>query len=570
MFNTTAAFYIQLPAGLYEIEAVVNQSSLTPVPNFIIQLQWGAVADTNNFLIGGLRVRKIVSSDSVNGTISRSFTYTSDSALRFSSGVLAGYPTHVVKEYDPSNVYLRPYYVSSSAVPLTTDGQTVHYTAVTEYYDTAHASFKTEYRYLADFSSAPALGLQDGAPPMTLDWLNGSLIKKTTYEQLPDSTYRPLSEEENAYIDNGAVDLYGFATQYFRPYNIATAWHMLASTVTTMYSYPNNQQKSLSATTQNYYNGNFLLSGTQTTSSKGQAINSKTWYPADYNDVSGYNIAALNSAHIMNIPIKQEISINGKIRSGSIIKYNANGFPASIYNYENAALADTVLHDPNTMLETNYVLKTNLAFDVNGNIKQVSSLTSYPVNYLWSYNYTLPIAECKNADSASIAYTSFEEVGGNWSYSGNVTGHAVTGSNCYDLSLGNITAVNTNISADLAYIVSYWSTVGAHSVNNTTTLITGKSVTVNGQTWTYYEHQISGGATGITVSGSGLIDELRLYPQNAQMTTYTYSPVIGVTSQCDVNNRITYYEYDGLGRLKLVRDQDGNIIKTIDYHYKNQ
>lgn len=73
-----------------------------------------------------------------------------------------------------------------------------------------------------------------------------------------------------------------------------------------------------------------------------------------------------------------------------------------------------------------------------------------------------------------------------------------------------------------------------------------------------------------SVDGSGDIDELRCYPANAQMETYTYSPLIGMTSHCDVGNRVTYYSYDVLGRLSFARDQDGNIVKTYQYHYKGQ
>ena len=53
-----------------------------------------------------------------------------------------------------------------------------------------------------------------------------------------------------------------------------------------------------------------------------------------------------------------------------------------------------------------------------------------------------------------------------------------------------------------------------------------------------------------------------------EVTTFTYQPLVGLTSQSDVNNRITYYEYDDYERLKLIRDQDNNIIKRFDYQYQ--
>jgi YD repeat-containing protein len=73
----------------------------------------------------------------------------------------------------------------------------------------------------------------------------------------------------------------------------------------------------------------------------------------------------------------------------------------------------------------------------------------------------------------------------------------------------------------------------------------------------------------VSITGSGIIlDELRLYPIDAQMTTYTYSPLVGMTSSCSVNSLTTYYEYDGLNRLLRIRDVDGNIIKQYDYQYQ--
>jgi hypothetical protein len=56
----------------------------------------------------------------------------------------------------------------------------------------------------------------------------------------------------------------------------------------------------------------------------------------------------------------------------------------------------------------------------------------------------------------------------------------------------------------------------------------------------------------------------------ALVTTYTYSPLIGITSQTDANNKTNYYEYDRFNRLNLVKDQDGNIVKKFCYKYDGQ
>jgi YD repeat-containing protein len=133
---------------------------------------------------------------------------------------------------------------------------------------------------------------------------------------------------------------------------------------------------------------------------------------------------------------------------------------------------------------------------------------------------------------------------------------------------GKVIASGLNSSA--TYIVSYWTeNNSAFSVSGTISgyPVQGKTETINGKTWTLYVHKVTG-QSNITLTGGGHIDELRLYPSTAQMTTYTYSPLVGMTSQTDVGNRVTYYNYDGLGRLKRIRDQDYNILKTYEYQYQ--
>jgi len=54
------------------------------------------------------------------------------------------------------------------------------------------------------------------------------------------------------------------------------------------------------------------------------------------------------------------------------------------------------------------------------------------------------------------------------------------------------------------------------------------------------------------------------------MTTYTYEPLVGITSVSDVGGKISYYEYDGSKRLLDIRDQSRNILKAFCYNYAGQ
>ncbi|HLZ86162.1 MAG TPA: hypothetical protein VKQ52_02930, partial [Puia sp.] len=119
------------------------------------------------------------------------------------------------------------------------------------------------------------------------------------------------------------------------------------------------------------------------------------------------------------------------------------------------------------------------------------------------------------------------------------------------------------------YILSYWSRDGGVNLSGVTLVGTRTGPTKNG--WTYYEHTITavvGGSVTLGASSAKTIDELRLYPVSAQMTTFTHTPLIGITSRCSENNTVTYFNYDAFDRLRFIRDADGNIVKTMDYHYQ--
>ena len=232
------------------------------------------------------------------------------------------------------------------------------------------------------------------------------------------------------------------------------------------------------------------------------------------------------------------------------------------------------------VLETNYLeqylnsIKTKNVYTVN-TINSSSKVMEF-INeagltnaLLWDSDNKNLVAQVVNAGQPDIAYCSFEDNNkGNWVFSGMPVGdvRGPMGKKVYNLSSGNITK---SIIGSSYYIISYWrpTSLSALTIAGTQAGYPVIGRTVNG--WRYYEHKITGQITA-TITGSGSIDELRLYPSAAQMTTYTYEPLIGMSGQCDVNNLITYYEYDGFQRLILVRDQDRNILKKICYNYAGQ
>lgn len=54
----------------------------------------------------------------------------------------------------------------------------------------------------------------------------------------------------------------------------------------------------------------------------------------------------------------------------------------------------------------------------------------------------------------------------------------------------------------------------------------------------------------------------------AMVTSYTYKPLVGMTSKTDARGIKETYRYDGMQRLQAILDQVGNVTKAIDYHYR--
>lgn len=343
----------------------------------------------------------------------------------------------------------------------------------------------------------------------------------------------------------------------------------LTSTKETMYS---STGASSSETLTNYYydNGNTnhqQLSRQITIDSKGDSTAKYYWYPADYGTVD--NIPTLMTKNIVGVPVKEESYQKGKIVGGKINRYNTDGKPFEIYQYEVATPQTRPRHNSSVLIPSGYNKKIDIGYDPTSKKITSTQLTNdVGTSYLWGYNNTFPVAKILNATVSDAAVTSFESDGkGNWAYAGPVYNDipSKTGKYYYKLGGGNI----TKTLAAGTYKLEYWAKGTVTLTGGTITNITTRPADPNG--WIFYEKQVTlSTSTTFTLSGAAtaFVDELRMYPSTAQVISYTYDVANGMTSSTDPNNIITYYEYDAFGRFRLARDQNKNIVKMLDYHYK--
>lgn len=75
----------------------------------------------------------------------------------------------------------------------------------------------------------------------------------------------------------------------------------------------------------------------------------------------------------------------------------------------------------------------------------------------------------------------------------------------------------------------------------------------------------TGGETALIAD----LNSLRNALPNAMVTTYTYLPLIGISTITDPKGNATTYSYDEFNRLKIIKDAQGHIVSENQYHYKN-
>ncbi|WP_285060235.1 hypothetical protein [Pedobacter ginsengisoli] len=338
--------------------------------------------------------------------------------------------------------------------------------------------------------------------------------------------------------------------------------------------------------TKYYYDNPDHLLATRITSmnSKGDSTINHIKYPLDYPSAS-YPLSFLKNNRLsLSEPVEEvstyKIGATQYVKQGTVnmfkvendIVYNDRVYSLKIPG--SVVYNGGLYYNSSTNTVDNNLFKQQVSYDsyVKGNVTRYTESNGSSTGFIWGHNNQYAIAKINNVSAGGYnpnddaSFTNFESGDkGNWTYAGVPLSDLLSpfGKKVYALTSGAIT--KTSATSAGKYILSYWYKNGA--TVNVSGATVGAAVIKNTRAdWTLAEREITYTSGTLTISGTGNIDELRLHPFDAQMTTYTYDPLIGLKSTIDPKGKIQYYEYDDFQRLKLIRDQDGNIVKGYRYY----
>jgi len=391
-----------------------------------------------------------------------------------------------------------------------------------------------------------------------LSWKRGILLNKAVF----DESGQRLSETDYSYTfqELGSIPAIKAYTAkpngiyVYRQFNYPVSWNRLDATteiqydgttpsqVTKEYQYASAKHKQVTKE---------IVTG-----SNNVKHISRYKYPPDYTVTVASPVKLLQDKHMISPKIEEmelvnETGVENQV-GGTVTLFGSSGStvrPVQILKAETTvpfAPQESGFNNTTGQVtyHANYKPFTYLdAYDEKNNIQQFHQVNDHNIAILWGYNKTLPVAKVTNAAASQVFYTSFED-----------DGVALTDAAGENLARSGVKVWNSNTytipasfnpPAGPTYKMSYWY--------------------YNGTAWVF-----SGELDFVrTIPASGTkLDEVRVYPAGSLMTTYTYAPLIGMTSECGPDNTVTYYEFDDFGRLKTVRNSDREIIKTYTYNYK--
>ncbi|OJJ15562.1 hypothetical protein BKI52_37390 [marine bacterium AO1-C] len=348
-------------------------------------------------------------------------------------------------------------------------------------------------------------------------------------------------------------------------------------------------------TNQTFYESNFdhvnevqpaFVSKTVQIDSEGDVIVNKILYPRDIvlsqGTVINNTAQRLIGQNMLNVPVINITLQNNKIIGATFTEFDSLG--SKVYpKVKYVADLSVPLTNEADLYQVDgagkfvyFQPKEHMTFEATySNLLESKPDENITASFVWGYAHrTLVTAHAVNAQANEIAFSSFEDANhwGNWSFTtGNYTLDTTethTGKQSF-LSQNNTTSLqNANPLPQQDYKLSFWKKgPGTVTVTGADTVVLLKTVLG----WSLYEATLlNKNLASITIPNGVRIDDLRLHPADAQMSTFTHRPLVGITTKTDAKHQAIYYEYDGFNRLKYLRDFEGNILKRYTYQYKNK
>ncbi|SHN46179.1 hypothetical protein [Chitinophaga sp. CF418] len=600
---------------IYRIIGVINDVSTTKITVGVV----ATMPDTSTLIKsgGGIRVNS-VSSYNIDNSLQKEDRYTygiNEDGIGYMpvTGDDIIYNSYSAMSFlyfktDPIGCAyahgVRITYTANNSYPTVNfQGSPVIYSSVTRYeMGNGKPNGKTllQYEMPKDYISLPAPGSIGGKEIIDNSMSDVNLQSEHIYRANVDGSYTLLKQTINNYtaittpavsaaimwhrymVEGGwcpapLLDEFGYMT-----FSIKTGGSRIGSTEETIFDENGNIQKN---TVLYEYNKLGYPKTIKRTNSRNDTLSAVMYFPGEH--ASTVSDAAVLTRMVKRNMVRQPYW-QGSYSKNILLKYNRTLFSDQWSANDSLIMpkADSIWSLGSTQPELAVAYQ---GYDKYGNILQLTERNGITSSYSWNANNSYPVSQTIGAASASVLYDGFEDAG-SWTGVVRDNGQARTGGYA-GLITNTGSYVNprwTSISLTAATKFKYSGWVysnGPGAIINLLMKRSGEtgaysyidniSVSQSGK-WIYVEKEylvpadVKSMSIRLDNNGTGKVwfDDIKLRPSLSQMNSFTYLPLIGVTSKSDDQNHMLKYEYDGLGRLKVIRDQDGNVLKQIDYQYQ--
>ncbi|GAA3979625.1 hypothetical protein GCM10022407_26060 [Hymenobacter antarcticus] len=565
-------------------------------------------------LAGGLRIKSVrdhASAHDLQPAV-RQYSYRAQADSSRSAGVIYAAPLYVYGSWEwfeasPNTWYKCNYQMrtaQNATVLGTTQGSSVGYREVTEWRGNNGVGGKTVYRYTSPREYLDALDQRPPfVPPTSQSHMTGLLIEQTDYRAVKNS-FIPVKRAVQEFKQFSA-SIYGIGAAYpgssygvnkpdwyqIGAYELRLGHTQLARREERVYD-PEGQTWHGQTTTVSYNAAGTQVRTRATPTADGTRLDSY-YYPNDYRQPSATLRAMADALYLVPVEVVTERVHRGDTAVVGVL-YNTYAQDAGRLRLAAQGTLRTAQPLPKRSYRYSYQQAEGAAdsrvgsevvidrYDTAGNITQLHRKNGTPVARLWGTQRQELVAEATGAPYPTVAATSFEpHAPGRWQCPPAPLvaylpgGHA--GRWLCRLAAGGTVSRDSLPSGQ--YVLSVWAEAApAIYVNGLLVPASSQAAgPVDKHGLRQYTATVKAPSASNTVAlavpggrSALALDELRLHPVGAQLITYTYDPLVGMTSQTDPSGRTTTYEYDGLSRLVRARDEQGRILSQQQYHYAGQ